>query len=135
MYDKAGRTIKRTYSDGTPQVEYFYDGKGLPSVPQFSKGALTRVISSVSEDRFTAFDNHGRLLASEQITDGQVYGFTYKYNLSGGLIEETYPSGRIIRNFLDSDGGLSVVNTKAANGLIKTVVSDFDYSADGSVKR
>jgi len=134
-YDKASRNVKRAYSDGTPEVEYFYDGSGLPQVPQFSKGSLTKVISSASEDRFTSFDNHGRLLASEQITDGQTYGFAYKYNLSGGLIEETYPSGRIVRNFLDSDGGLSVVNTKALNGLLKTVATDFDYSPGGNVKK
>jgi RHS repeat-associated protein len=134
-YDKAGRTTKRTYSDATPEVQYFYDGKGLPQVPQFSRGSLTKATSTVSEDRFTSFDNHGRLLASQQITDGQTYDFGYKYNLSGGLIEQTYPSGRIVRNFLDSDGGLSVVNTKAANGLLKTMASNFDYSATGSVRK
>lgn len=134
-YDKAGRTTKRTYSDGTPQVEYFYDGKGLPSAPQFSKGSLTKVTSSISEDRFTRFDNHGRLLASEQLTDGQTYGFTYKYNRSGGLIEEIYPSGRIVRNFLDSDGGLNTVTTKTATDFNKRVASDFDYAASGSIKK
>lgn len=134
-YDKASRTTKRTYSDGTPQVEYFYDGKGLPSAPQFSKGSLTKVTSSVSEDRFTEFDNHGRLLASQQITDGQTYGFGYKYNLSGGLTEQTYPSGRIVRSFLDADGGLSAVTSKAGNGMTKRVISDFDYTASGSVKK
>ena len=135
FYDKASRTTKRTYSDGTPQVEYYYDGKGLPSAPQFSKGSLTKVTSPVSEDRFTSFDNHGRLLTSEQITDGQVYPFTYKYNLSGGLTEHTYPSGRIVRNFLDTDGGLSSATTKAAGGLLKQVASNFDYSATGSVRK
>lgn len=136
-YDKASRPVVRTYSDGTPQVEFFYDGKGLglPSPPQFSRGALTKAISSVSEDRFTSFDNHGRLLASQQITDGQTYSFGYKYNLSGGLIEETYPSGRVVRNFLDSDGGLSVVTSKAANGMVERLASDFDYTAAGGVRK
>ncbi len=134
-YDKVSRPVKRTYSDGTPQVEFFYDGKGLPQVPQFSRGALTKATSSVSEDRFTSFDNHGSLLASQQITDGQTYTFDYKYNLSGGLVEETYPSGRIVRNYLDSDGGLSSVTTKAANGLNKIAASNFDYSAAGNVNK
>lgn len=57
-YDKASRPVKRTYTDGTPQVEFFYDGKGLPEVPLFSRGALTKAISSVSQDQFTSFDNH-----------------------------------------------------------------------------
>lgn len=75
------------------------------------------------------------MLTSEQITDGQVYPFTYKYNLSGGLTEQTYPSGRIVRNFLDTDGGLSSVTTKAHSGLNKIVASDFDYSATGGVRK
>jgi RHS repeat-associated protein len=137
FYDKASRPTKRTYSDGTtPEVEYFYDGKGLSNAPAFSRGALTKVTNSVSEDRFTSFDNHGRLLASQQITDGQTYDFKYKYNISGGLLEETYPSGRVVRNFLDNDGGLSLVTSKAGNsGQIKQVASNFDYSAVGSVKK
>ncbi|MFN0140348.1 MAG: RHS repeat domain-containing protein [Pyrinomonadaceae bacterium] len=134
-YDKASRPVKRTYSDGTPQVEFFYDGKGLPQVPQFSRGVLTKATNSVSEDRFTSFDNHGRLLASEQITDGNSYDFAYTYNISGGLLETKYPNGRIVRNFLDSDGGLSAVATKAANGLNKIVASNLDYSAAGNVNK
>jgi hypothetical protein len=65
-------------SDDTPSVNYYYDGKGLPNVPQFSRGALTKVTNTVSEDYFTTFDNHGRLLASQQVTDGQTYDFGYK---------------------------------------------------------
>jgi RHS repeat-associated protein len=136
-YDMASRSTRRTYSDGvTPEVNYYYDGKGLPSVPAFSRGALTKVTSSVSEDRFTSFDNHGRLLASQQITDGNTYNFGYKYNISGGLLETKYPSGRIIRNFLDNDGGLSQVISKAGNsGQNKQVASNFDYTAVGSIKK
>jgi hypothetical protein len=122
-------------SDDTPSVNYFYDGKGLPNVPQFSRGALTKVTNTVSEDYFTKFDNHGRLLASQQVTDQQTYNFEYKYNLSGGLLEEKYPSGRIVRNFLDNDGGLSSVTSKAGNGQVKQVASNFDYSATGDVRK
>jgi RHS repeat-associated protein len=142
-YDKASRPIRRTYSDGiTPEVNYFYDGKGLPNVPAFSRGELTKVSSAASEDRFISFDNHGRLLASQQLTtDGQRNGteqpfnFTYSYNLSGGLIEQTYPSGRVVRNVLDADGGLNSVLSKPANGQFATFASDFDYSATGDVRK
>jgi YD repeat-containing protein len=123
-YDEIGRPITRCYTKSeiqttatqcnqlsgsevsldTPQVDYYYDGKELAQVPQFSKGALTKITNSVSETRYTSFDNHGRLLASQQITDGKTYDFSYKYNLSGGLIEETYPSLRVVKNFPDSDG-------------------------------
>jgi hypothetical protein len=74
-------------------------------------------------------------LASQQVTDGQTYDFGYKYNLSGGLLEEKYPSGRIVRNFLDNDGGLNLVTSKAGNGQVKQVASNFDYSATGDVRK
>lgn len=134
QFDKAGRLVKKTYSDGTPQIEYFFDGKGLPQIPQFAKGQLTKVTSSVSESRYTGFDNLGRLLASQQITDGQTYNFAYTYNVSGGLVEQTYPSGRVVRNHLETDGGLKSVSSKAANGQFRNYASNFDYSAAGGLK-
>ena len=35
------------------------------------------------------------------------------------------------KNFLDSDGGLATVSSKAATGLVKTLATSFDYSATG----
>ncbi len=135
-YDRIGRAIGATYSDSsTPSVEFFYDGTGLSQVPQYSRGQLTKSTNSVSEDRYTIFDNSGRVLQSQQITDGQTYNFQYKYNLSGGLVEETYPSGRISRNYLDSDGGLATATTKTANGLERVTASNFDYSATGNIRK
>ncbi len=154
-YDKAGRAISRCYtkpniqttktqcnqfsssevSEDTPQADYYYDGKGLPQAPDFSRGALTKVTNTISEDYYTAFDNHGRVLASRQVTDGNNYDFEYKYNLSGGLTEQKYPSGRIVKTFLDADGGLASVSTKAANGIMKTVAANFDYDASGAIKK
>jgi hypothetical protein len=49
------------------------------------------------------------LLRHQQITDGDVYNSSYFYNLSGALIEETYPAGRVVKNRLDIDGDLAQV--------------------------
>jgi RHS repeat-associated protein len=133
-YDNVGRVKTRTYSDGTPQVSYYYDGKGLPQAPQFARGKLTKVSSSVSESRYTDFDKFGRMVASQQYTDGKTYDFGYKYNASGDLIEETYPSGRVVKNHLATDGGLAAVSSKTATGQYKNYVSNFDYSAAGDAK-
>ncbi|MBK7704665.1 MAG: hypothetical protein IPJ30_02515 [Acidobacteria bacterium] len=63
-----------------------------------------KVPSSVSETRYLAFDAAGRLLSSQQLTDGAPPNPTlYSYNLPGAIIEETYPSGRIVRNTLDAE--------------------------------
>ncbi len=80
--------------------------------PERSKGKLTSVSSSISRTNYTAFDAVGRVLSSQQITAGKAYDQTYTYNLSGALIEQTYPSGRKVKNVLDSNGDLSIVQSK-----------------------
>jgi RHS repeat-associated protein len=124
FYDKANRVTKREYSNlDTPTVFYYYDGTGLGTVPDYSKGKLTKVSSSISATQYTSFDNFGRTLTSEQITDEQTYSSKYKYSLSGALLEQTYPSGKVVRNFFESDGDLAKI---VRNG--KVYASDLSYS-------
>jgi RHS repeat-associated protein len=50
----------------------------------------------------------------KQTTDGgdsNGYTTAYAYNLAGALIEETYPSGRKVKNTLDSNGDLAMVQS------------------------
>lgn len=134
-YDKAGRITKSSYNDNvTPQVDYFYDGTGLPQVPQFAKGSLTKISNGVSETRYTSFDNYGKVLKNQQITDGRNFDLEYKYDGVGNLIEQTYPSGRVVKTHLDADGGLAAVSSKTANSPFKTYASNFNYAATGDVK-
>lgn len=129
-YDALNRVISRSYNDNnvTPAVSYFYDN--LTN----AKGKLIKVSSSVSQTEYTSFDNLGRVLAHKQTTDGQVYNTAYSYNLSGALIEETYPSGRVVKNVLDNDGDLSIVQSKknAASGYFN-YAKNFTYTAAGAV--
>ncbi|MBK8150711.1 MAG: hypothetical protein IPK58_21555 [Acidobacteria bacterium] len=60
-------------SDNTPTVENFYDGflaasQPPTASPNFAKGKLTRVSSSVSDTRYTGFDKLGRITESIQRT-------------------------------------------------------------------
>jgi RHS repeat-associated protein len=76
----------------------------------------------------------GRLTASQQITDGEIYGFGYSYNLSGALIEETYPSGRVVRNTLNADGEMAQVESKKnASDFFRPYASHFSYNSAGAV--
>ncbi|MEP7148725.1 MAG: hypothetical protein ABI857_07560, partial [Acidobacteriota bacterium] len=90
----------------------------------------------------------GRLLTSQQITDGQTYNFGYTYNLSGALIEETYPSGRVVKNTLNADGELSQVQSgkclDATPGTAGTCTNragfftyadSFTYNSSGAVTK
>lgn len=134
-YDNLNRLILRDYSDASmPDVSFYYDGTGLSAVPAFSKGKTTKVYSSVSESRYTSFDNLGKLLTSQQITDGQAYNFSYKFNLSGALEQETYPSGRVVKTEIDADGALSRVFGNAAGRTEKTYASSFSYNSSGAVE-
>jgi RHS repeat-associated protein len=115
----------------TPDVDYFY-GTTAPKV-----GKLTKVSSSVSTTEYTSFDILGRVTASKQTTDGgdtNGYSTGYTYKLSGALDEQTYPSGRVVKNELDASGDLSLVTSKEnSSAIYKTYANDFTYTAVGAV--
>ncbi|MBK7704487.1 MAG: RHS repeat protein [Acidobacteria bacterium] len=136
-YDALNRVTQRSYDDNaTPPVHYTYDD---PSVP-FSKGKITKVTigavsspSSVSEH--TEFDALGRIKKSKQRTDGTTYPeMEYTYNRLGALIEQKYPSGRIVKNTLDDNGRLSIVQSKKnSNCGFWNYARQFTYTASGTV--
>jgi YD repeat-containing protein len=92
----------------SPNVSYTYDDTNIAN----AKGKLTKVASSVSTTEYTEFDILGRVKAHKQTTDGQSYTTGYTYNLAGALIEQKYPSGRVVKNVLDANGDLSMVQSK-----------------------
>jgi len=113
-------------------VTFTYDDQNI----NFSKGKTTKVSSSVSETKYTSFDNVGRLLTHQQITDGQTYSTGYVYNLSGALIEQTYPSGRTVKNVIDNDGELSIVRSrKTTSHGYWNYADGFTYNASGAVEK
>jgi RHS repeat-associated protein len=132
-YDGLNRVKTRSYANEpsgseTPDVTYFYDN--LPN----AKGKLIKVSSSVSTTEYTAFDILGRVTASKQTTDGTDYNSGYAYNLSGALVEQTYPSGRVVKNVLDNSGDLSIVQSKKnSTSGYWNYASSFSYNAAGAV--
>lgn len=137
-YDRANRLIRRYYTDEsdfqTPQVEYFYDGADSASPIPYSKGSLTKVSSAVSAIRFTAFDQIGRPLTQIQTTSGKDYQIGYQYNFSGALVEETYPSGRVVRNEFNDDGSLRQVLSRTASDSFRNYANSFSYTATGAIR-
>ncbi|MGE3466189.1 MAG: RHS repeat domain-containing protein [Pyrinomonadaceae bacterium] len=81
------------------------------------------------------------MTASKQTTDGVTYGngstdslMTYTYNLGGALVEQQYPSGRVVKNVLDANGDLSIVQSKKnASAGYWNYAHNFTYSAAGAV--
>jgi len=131
-YDALNRVIQRSYSGetmySTPTVTYEYDGQ------PHAKGKLTKISSTASANEFTAFDITGKVLSSKQLTDGRSYDLIYAYNLSGALIEQTYPGGRKVKNVLNNDGSLSLVESKKnSSSGYWTYANSFSYTPAGAV--
>jgi RHS repeat-associated protein len=137
-YDALSRPTQRTYSGEsgytTPAVTYTYDN--LTN----AKGKLTKVVtgsvsSPFSVTEYQAFDVLGRITQSRQTTDGTAYEpMTYTYSLSGALIEEKYPSGRVVKNILDDNGDLSMVQSKKnSNAGYWNYAENFTYNPAGAI--
>jgi len=77
----------------------------------------------------------GRVKKSKQTTDGTAYNeMEYTYNLSGALVEQKYPSGRIVKNILDNNGDLSIVQSKKNSDYgFWNYAEHFTYTAAGAV--
>jgi RHS repeat-associated protein len=136
-YDDINRIIFRNYSEtATPDVTFYYDGSDVTTPPAFSKGQATKISSSVSATRFMTFDEFGRVKSHRQTTDGNNYDTAYSYNLSGALIEETYPSTRVVKYTLDQDGDLSQVQSRktSAQGFW-TYAGSFSFDSAGNVTK
>ncbi|KXK07351.1 MAG: cell well associated RhsD protein [Acidobacteria bacterium OLB17] len=89
------------------------------------------------------------MTASRQTTAGgdpAGYAMGYTYDLGGALAEETYPSGRVVKNVLDASGDLSMVQSaKCLDGTPSTsgtctqqaglwsYAKNFTYNAAGAV--
>lgn len=131
-YDNLNRLTLRDYSDSTPDVAFTFDNTNIPN----SKGQLTAVVSSVSANYYTAFDELGRIKSSQQVTSGQIYNFpNYVYDLSGALIEQTYPSGRVVRTESDNIGRLSKVTSQNPNQAERIYINNLTYNAFGAVSQ
>lgn len=131
-YDVLNRVTQKSYSGEsgytTPTVTYTYDEF------DHSKGKLTKVSSSVSEARFLSFDEAGRVTSSRQTTDAEDYDFQYSYNLAGMLVEQTYPSGRKVKNVFEGDGDLSMVQSrKNENQGYFNYAKHFSHNSVGAV--
>jgi hypothetical protein len=132
-YDNLNRLTLRDYSDATPDVSFAFDNPNILN----SKGQLTAINSTISANNYTAFDELGRIKSSQQqMVGGETYNFpNYTYDLSGALVSETYPSGRVVKTESDTIGRLSKVTSQNPNQVEKTYLSNLSYTTFGGVSQ
>lgn len=137
-YDALNRVTLRSYSGesgySTPAVTYTYDNVTN------AKGMLTKVTTGSLSNPFSvteyqSFDVLGRITQSRQTTDGNTYNpMTYVYDLGGNVLEEKYPSGRVVKTVVDENGDLSQVRSKKTGTAgFWNYADSFTYNAMGSV--
>jgi RHS repeat-associated protein len=145
-YDALNRQIKRTYSDGTPEVNYVYDAQGLTYTPTtFTRGksvgrlvALLYGTNSTNGTYLGGYDEMGRVTVSVQRTESQDYRLEYGYNLAGEMTSEKYPSGKVVASEYDAAGRLAGVKNQAtgtywAGAAAGNAANRIQYTAHGAV--
>ena len=94
-YDGLNRPASRTYSDGTPRVDYFYDSAQSSN----GKGRLTSMTDGVGSESYQ-YDSMGRILTQTRTTQNVTMNQHYAYNLAGGVVQLWLPEvGNTTQNF------------------------------------
>jgi RHS repeat-associated protein len=133
-YDALNRVVSRTYSDGTPNVTYGYDATTVA----YAKGRRTSVTSSISSYSYIEYDPVGQVKSARQTTDAVDYNMSYTYNLAGGMISQSYPSGRIVGTEFDNAGRIAGVENATTGafyqgGASTDATNRLQYNAMGAV--
>jgi RHS repeat-associated protein len=123
-YDGVNRPSSVTYQDGTPTVNFTYDGVAN------GMGQLTSITNGNSTTNYTGFDAMGRVMSSNQQIGGKTYNFSYGYNLAGALTSEMYPSGRVATTTYDQ-GNRPVTLSGNLGGIGKSYVNLAKYFPNG----
>jgi RHS repeat-associated protein len=147
-YDQLNRPWETTYSDSRqPKVTTHYD-LGYSSA-HATRGKVTEILTekivnntgtswedSIPSTRLAySFDQWGRMTGSTQELGSDIEAvhdtrnFSYKYNLSGQMTQETYPSGRVVNFGFDDARRLFNVNGGAGH----VYVDAFTYTGQGLV--
>lgn len=141
-YDALNRQTKRSYNDGTPEINYYYDEQSLPQgAPQLARGASTGQLLAVTYGGSTSingtyygYDAIGRTIKSAQVTNGQAFPtMEYGYSLSGSMTWQRYPSGREVTTSHNDAGRTLSVSATRPGETAKTYASLPEYSAHGAL--
>lgn len=138
-YDALNRLTKKTYTDGTPTLTYWYDGStpsGCSPNPTLTitNGIYRRTAmcdSTGSEE--WSYDPMGRVLFDQRTTSNVPYTTSYVYSpyLDGSIYQLKYPvSGRTI-TFTTGGAGLPTSAVDSANSI--NYATNAHYTSAGTL--
>jgi RHS repeat-associated protein len=144
-YDALNRPSAKTYSDGTPRNDFYYDAQTLPAgAPSFNRGYSLGALVAItygggSAGTYRGYDAAGRVIRQYQQTDSVNYLTEASYFAGGGMQSETYPSvpgfgdRRTVTYTNDSAGRLASVNSNATTYAAVASVASISYASHNGV--
>ncbi|HEY9284576.1 MAG TPA: hypothetical protein VIP46_14060, partial [Pyrinomonadaceae bacterium] len=146
-YDELNRNVRVDYSDTAainPDVSRFYDN---PAAGSYGKGRFWYDYAGGSETAgqtvehvaVDAYDALGRPLARRQHFKAGgawsgAYGTALRYNRAGGVVSQTYPSGRTVSYGYDAAGRLASLAGNLGDGAARTYADQISYDEAGRVR-
>jgi len=121
-YDALNRLTLKTYSDGTHNAAFGYDGKdesGNTLAVTNAIGRLSHTSNQVNAAANYSYDAMGRITNQTYcIPSDCSYGkqVSAGYDLAGNQTSMTYPDGRVVQQGFDAAGRMSSVNYQSWNG-------------------
>jgi len=137
-HDALNRLTKKTYSDGSPSVQFGYDGTALtgcttapPTLTDSNPKGRNTSMCDASGATSWAHDATGKILTEMRIILGVTKTVSYAYNLDGSIATETYPSGNVISYTVSNAQRLTAAKDVANNVQFATVAS---YASPGALQ-
>lgn len=140
-YDALNRPTAKTYSDGTPRNDFYYDVQTLPAgAPSFDRGYSLGALVAItygggSAGTYRGYDAAGRVIRQYQQTDSVNYLTEASYFAGGAMQTETYPSvpgfgdRRSVSPTNDAAGRLASLNSNGTSYAAAASVSNINYAS------
>lgn len=119
-YDDFGRIISRQGTEGTTTYEYYLQVNGEKGCGTKSNNNLSKVTGFNAVVKEFTYNNLQRLSSEKVTIDGLPYITQYIYDTYGNNTNITYPSGVVVNNVYDANGGL--VTVTGGNSMFPTTL-------------
>jgi RHS repeat-associated protein len=139
-YDALNRNTSVTYTNdpaNAPMVTRTYDG-ATNGVGRLWKTETAG--AAASRTTIDGYDALGRpLKLQQQFYDGKTPWVSYwahrTYDLAGGVLTQTYPSGHTVDYAYDAAGRISSFTGNLGEGVTRTYANDFQYTERGAIQQ